>query len=383
MTNIKLLFCLLLITAISCKDDIMKNDEYRFYVGTYTQKEGHVDGKGEGIYKIYVDFTKDSFSITNTITELTNPSFLATDGTGKHIYAVNELGPNEKNWPGKISRIVMDTTGYGRKSQEGGTYGNAPCHITLNHAENMYAVTNYLGGILAYGNINEKKDIAMEISNIIFNGSSTNRERQEASHLHQSIFTKDDSKLLVADLGADVVRVLSVDKTTRKISETPLSTAAAEPGDGPRHMVLSADEKFLYVVNELSNTISLFGFNSSTGQLTFINKTSTLPSGFNGISHAAHITISPDGKTLYASNRGHNSIAVFGIGADGKLSAAGHTPTDGDAPRNFTITKDGKYLVVGNQNSDNIVFFKRADNGTLTKVKSVTVKTPVCIVESR
>jgi 6-phosphogluconolactonase len=243
----------------------------------------------------------------------------------------------------------------------------------------MYSVVNYNEGQLAYGTITPAGDIELNIKNRKMTGSSVNTDRQGEAHLHMSKFFDQDKKLIVTDLGSDSLRIFSV--TNNELSLAPIFSIGTDPGDGPRHLDISTDNKYVYVVNELSNTVTTYEYYSISCTLKKVNKVSTLPADFKGNNTTSHILLNPDGKYLYVANRGHNSIAAFTVGDAGNLDLIGNFPTDGNAPRNFTITKDGKYLVAGNQNSDTIVLFRIIAGGKLEKIKQYPIPTPVCIVE--
>lgn len=368
----------------ACKNESVLKTEgesntYDFYIGTYTQKEGHVDGKGEGVYRISINMDNDSMKLVHTIRDFVNPSFLALSQNGKHIYVVNELGPNPDNYNARLSHISIDSTGRFRKAQESGTFGQAACHVALNPKGNMVVVSNYMGGELAFGQIGENGNLKGEIKHLTFTGKSVNAARQEASHLHMAAFTKDGSRVIAVDLGTDSLRVFSVDEAKGEL--TQINATATKPGDGPRHFALSSDEKILYVINELSNSVSSYTFDQTSGALSFIASASTLPINYSEANSTAEILVSADGKHLYASNRGHNSIAHFTLDGKGALTLLDHTSTEGKSPRNFTITHDGKYMVVANQDTDNVVVFEIQADGKLKKKAVHTVKTPVCVVE--
>jgi 6-phosphogluconolactonase len=367
----------------SCKNesDHDSASKYGFYVGTYTQKEGHVDGKGEGVYEIVIDIDNDSMHVVRTIPDFVNPSFLALSNNQKHLYVVNELGPNSNNYTARLSHISIDSTGKHRKAQESGTYGNAACHVSLNASNNFIAVCNYLGGELAYGQIGNNGNVVGEIRHLVFDCKSANVSRQEASHLHMSAFTSDGTKLITVDLGCDSIRVFAIDYAKGTLNKK--SAFGVKPGDGPRHFVLSNDEKILYVVNELTNSVSSYQFDAASGAINYVTSASTLPKEYAEANFTADIHISKDNKILYVSNRGHNSIAAFQLDGKGDMVLLDLTATGGKTPRNFTLTKDGKYLFVANQDSDSIVAFAIQKDGKLIKKGEYAVKTPVCLIEKK
>ncbi len=370
----------LILSSCSTDKKTSSADLYNFYIGTYTQKEGHVDGKGEGVYKIVIDMNSDTMKILKTIKDFINPSFIALSPSEKSLYVANEIGENKDNFNARLSYISIDSLGQHRKAQEAGSYGNAACHVTVNHSGTMYAVSNYMKGELMYGALLPDGKMNPEIKHVIVSGKSVNAARQEAPHLHMAIFTNDDNKLLTCDLGTDSIRVYSVDKTASSLKS--IDGIAMKAGDGPRHMVLSKDEKYLYVINELSNSITALSFDNATGKLAIINTASTLPSDYKDANSTAEIQLSNDENFLFASNRGKNSIATFSLDGKGGMKLLGDISVDGKTPRHFMITKDGKYLLVANQDSDNIVVFNVGADGKLNKKASYPMKTPVCIVQS-
>lgn len=362
--------------TLSCKQEMIKADKYKFLIGTYTQKEGHVDGKGDGIYVVEFDMVNKSMKVLDTIKDLTNPSFLVATNEGKRVYAVNEISPNEKLWPGKISLFELDNNGQYRKAQEAGTYGNAPCHISVNTSKTAFAISNYLGSNLCYGFLDKDGKIDGALKYITVQGKGKH-ERQDSPHLHQSIFTKDGNTLLVTDLGSDSIRVYNLDKTNQLFNT--VFSIALDSADGPRHMVLSPNEEYLYVLNELSNTISAFQLNLKDGNASLQSKVNMLPSDFKSVNHGGDIHMSKNGQFLYASNRGHNSIACYKVDG-GKMELKSHTKT-GDIPRNFTFTKDGAYLFCANQNSDDIYIYEVETNGDIQFIQKFSISTPVCLEE--
>lgn len=370
-----LIFC-----CLSCKEEPKtgNSQKYHFYVGTYTQKEGHVDGKGKGIYDITLDMDSSKLSVHTIISDLINPSFLvATDS--QNLLTVNELSPNPQNYPGRISRLEKSEGGKYRKAQEAGTYGNAPCHISFCKSTQMYAVANYLGGQLIYGSLNDKGVMNNDLTEIVFTGKSTH-PRQEAAHLHMTQFSKDGTRLLVSDLGSDKIYVMEVDTAARKIAPKPLFVFSTTPGSGPRHFCLDANEQMLFILNELSNQVVTCTFDKSTGNIVKKAEISTLSAGPDDSKLAAHIVLSPDGKYLICSNRGENNLAIFSL-IQGMPQNPSFVPTEGKSPRNFTFTKDGKFLIAGNQDSGNLTVYAWLDGGKLQKKFNAELPTPVCIVE--
>ena len=170
----------------------------------------------------------------------------------------------------------------------------------------------------------------------------------------------------------------------REIScPTEPASASLAPGSGPRHLAFHPKGRFVYVINELLSTVTAFAHNADTGALTEIQTISTLPDGFDEENTTAEIRVHPSGKFVYGSNRGHDSIAAFGVDPDtGKLTPLGHTSSRGNSPRNFTIDPSGRYALAAHQLSDNVVAFRiNQDTGLLEPTGSeLKVAMPVCVV---
>ena len=317
-------------------------------------------------------------TINGIIQDLINPSFLCQIDSF-NLLAVNEISPNPQNYPGRISRIELNKDSTYRKAQEAGTYGNAPCHITYSKEAGLYAVTNYLGGQLVFGSITQNGELANDLSQLTFSGKSSH-PRQEASHLHQALFTKDGSRLLVSDLGSDKVYVLQVDKAAKKIAPKPVFEFILAAGSGPRHMCWGPLKDQLFIVEELSNKVSHCQYDTISGHISALGSVSIL-SGTNTASNTgADIHLSPDGNSIFVSSRGENNLVMIPF-ESAKMGSPQFVSTNGKTPRNFSFTKDGKYLLVANQDSGNIVIFENNGSGKIKALFEVQIPSPVCIVE--
>jgi 6-phosphogluconolactonase len=310
------------------------------FAGTYT-------GNGAwGIYSTRFDSRNGSLSPAQiAIEERTNPSFLAI--SGKYLYAANE------NEDGSVTAFSIDGGTLTRLNKVR-SEGSGPCHVAVDKTGKWLFVANYQSGSIASFQIHEDGTLAESVSKIQQSGSSADRERQSGPHAHQVALSPDNKYLLVPDLGADQVFVYRFDAQTGTLARA--ASAALPPGSGPRHLAWSPDGKYVYLVAELTAMIYEFRWNAPN--LTPIASVSMLPAGYTGPKSGAEIMVHPDGKFLYASNRGHDSIAIFRIAAEGKLESAGEVPSGGKTPRNFTIDPSGKYLLAANQDSGTVVVFR-------------------------
>ncbi len=348
-----------------------------FYVGTYTQKEGHVDGKGDGIYKMTFDPATLALTVTDTINGMVNPSFIALSKDQQSLYAANEIGPGNAAI-GLFQAYSINEEDFGKTMFSNSTKGYAPCHIALSPNGMLAVVSNYAGGMVSVFPLTAQADSG--IQNIRLPAIKKSSPRQEDSHPHSAIFSADGKMVYVADLGTDRVMAFQVDETTQTLALASTPFFELPEGSGPRHMSLSQEGKILYVFCELNNRIAVLDI-SNSDDIQLIQSISTLPDDFQGQSYGADIHLSKDGKMLYASNRGHNSIAIFKVKMDGMLESKGHVGTEGKTPRNFHLSNDGRWMLVANQDTGNIALFDLKKEELPVFVKSIQVNTPVCIVE--
>jgi 6-phosphogluconolactonase len=346
------------------------------FVGTYTRKEGHVDGKAKGIYQLELDSGSSRLLRVGTIPDIINPSFVNFDPKGRFLYAVSEIGGG------------ADTTGYVYAYALDGqevkflnrqvSHGMAPCHVVV-HPSGKYAfAANYMGGIAMYP-INEDGSLAAASDVRRLEGSGPTA-RQKSSHPHSVTLDADGRFAYVADLGTDKIMIFFINQEAGKLEPAGSPFAQLAPGAGPRHLVFHPNGQLLYAINELNSTITSFRYDRADGHLQALQTVSTLPMDFNGNNSCADIHLTPDGRFLYGSNRGHNSIAIFSVDpGTGSLEPMGHQSTGGEVPRNFAIDPFGKVLYVANQNSDNIVYLKIGEDGSLEKIGELYIPTPVCL----
>lgn len=354
------------------------------YLGTYTRKEGHVDGQATGIYYGTLESSSGTIKISDTIGGIINPSFVALSHDRKLLYAVSEtgsgelfayrLGQEEKQPP---SLLGQWPTGAG-----------APCHIAVDRSDRLVIVSNYMDGVVNVFYRNPL-DSLIEIQRLQLDrdGDAT------ASHAHSATFSPDNRFVFIADLGKDKIWAFRIDssifstlhnpaKSPILIEETSLhwQHQGLEKAAGPRHFTFHPNGQSAYLVNELNASITAFSYQAAAGKLSAIQSITTLPDGFTDFNACADIHLHPNGRFLYASNRGHNSIVSYHIADNGQLSLLAHTPTGGAFPRNFAISPDGQHLLVANQNSNNILCFTiHPQKGTLDGKYDKPVKTPVCI----
>jgi 6-phosphogluconolactonase len=348
------------------------------YVGTYT-------GNGSrGIYRLELDAASGALSGPVLAAESENPSFLALHPNRRVLYAVNELATFGGSATGAVSAFAIDRTSGGLTllgQQASG--GSDPCHLTVDGTGRNVLVANYNGGSVGVLPIDAEGRLGPASTVIQHEGTGPDRSRQAGPHAHGIFLDRAERLALAADLGADRVFVYRFDVAAGGLAQNDPGSVPLEPGSGPRHLAWHPSGKYLYVINELRSTITAFRYDPGRGAAASFQTVTTLPAGFTGGNKAAEIAVSTDGRFLYASNRGDDSIALFAIdAASGALAPAGHVASGGRTPRHFAIDPSGRWLLVANQDSDSIVVF-RLDPATGRPDhpgRPLALSKPVCVL---
>ena len=353
--------------------------KYLMYAGTYTAGES----KSKGIYAYRFDSETGQVTPIGLAAETGNPSFLAIDPTHHFLYAVNEGGDFKGAKSGAVSAFAIDRkTGKLTFLNQVASKGADPCYITLDKTGKYVLVANYTGGSIAVFPVFEDGRLGEASAFVQHSGHGTNPARQEGPHAHSIDLSPDNRFAIVDDLGLDETLVYKFDASKGTLTPNDPAFAKADPGAGPRHFAFHPNGKFGYVINEMGDSVSAFSFDGSTGSLRPLETLSTIPKTFTGHNDDAEIEIDASGKFLYASNRGHDSIAMFAIDSDnGRLTFKEYVPTKGQSPRNFVIAPGGKFLLAENEKSDNVVLFRiDQQTGQLTPTgKVLEVVEPVCV----
>ena len=359
--------------------NIIKKDakELLVYVGTYTT------AGSEGIYIYRMDLSSGKLNLVKTVKEIVNPSFLAIDAMEHYLYTVNEVQEFVGKPGGAISAYSINLkTGDLSFLNQQPTQGGDPCHIIVDKTGKFVLTANYSGGsvsvfpVLTNGSLGTMTDIVQHY------GSGPNIKRQETPHAHSVNLDFANRYAFVADLGLDKIMIYKFDSNKGKLNPNDVPWASVKAGAGPRHFTFHPDGKFAYVINELNSTLTAFSYDETKGTLKELQAVSTIPEDFTGTNWCADVHVSPSGKFVYGSNRGHNSIVIFAIDeGTGKLIYVGHEPTQGNYPRNFAIDPTGSFLLAANQRTNNIVIFRiDKQNGRLISTgQTAELPSPVCI----
>jgi len=376
MKKIGLLFISLLLISncLWAASGVGKGPQH-FFVGTYT------DGGSEGIYNFSLDPLTGKLTDNGLAAKSNNPSFLALTSDGKYLLAVHEVKDEKGGSMGYVESFGVKKDDLKLNTLCKVTSGGAhPCYVSVNQ-DGYVLAANYTGGNVALfrldaaGKLSEALDVQQHY------GSGPNKARQAEPHVHSAFFESGSNRIFVPDLGIDEVSVYQLDRKGNKLAKTPVPAIKMGPGFGPRHLAFHPTMKLVYVVNELACSVSVVDLNKD-GSFTTLETVSALPAGYDKPNTCADIHISKDGRFLYASNRGLNSIAIFSADPkNGKLIQIGQEPTRGDGPRNFTLSPEEDYLLVANQNTQDIVAFRRdAITGKLQYTDQVKALKPVCLL---
>jgi 6-phosphogluconolactonase len=350
---------------------------YLMYVGTYTGPSS------KGIYAFRFNAKTAKATPLGLAAETTNPSFIVVHPNKKFLYAVNEISDFGGQRSGGVSAFSINReTGRLAFLNEVSSGGAGPCHISMDRTGKYVLVANYDGGNVATYPVLKDGRLGAAISNVQPSGHSTNPERQAGPHAHWIGLSPDNRFVIAADLGLDKLLIYRFDEAKGGLAPSDSPFATVDPGAGPRHFAFHPKGKFGYAINEMGSTVTAFSYDAKAGALHKMQTLSTLPEGFKAENSTAEITVHPNGKFLYGSNRGHDSIAVFAIDqAKGELTAVEYISTQGRTPRNFEIDPSGSYLFAANQDSDKVVVFRiDQDTGHLSPTGAVLeAPSPVCV----
>ena len=368
------LFLFLIVLLVSCQSQSSKDSDQtalnmqtqKFFIGTYT------NGNSKGIYQMEMD-KEGKLTHKGLMVAAENPSYLAKSPDNKFLLCVNEID-NEANTGLVTSYQILDKSLY--KMNAAPTGGAHPCYIDINN-DGQILTANYTGGNIGLLQLKEKGEIS-DLIQVTQHAGKGPHERQDGPHAHCIRFSNFNTDIFAIDLGTNALIVYQLSDNKKSLlrkQEIQLDSAA-----GPRHIEFHPSGNWLYVINELNSSITKI--TNSNGRYKAEESVSTLPASFDTDNLCADIHISDDGNFLYASNRGHNSIAIFAVSQkSGKLRLVGHQTVRGDWPRNFALSPDQNFLLVANQKSNNIVVFSRnVLNGKLSYVDALGVDEPVCIL---
>ncbi|MCC3374385.1 lactonase family protein [Cohnella sp. REN36] len=345
---------------------------YPLFVGSYGS------AAEAGVRLFTFDPESGKLQQEQSLTGIESPSFLAYDARRSTLYVVSETGDGNAQGGAVVAVRVDPDDGRLTEINRQPTLGDHPCHLSLDPSGDWLLLVNYSGGSISIYPIGSDGALGALSQKLDHKGSSVNADRQEGPHPHAIYPVPGTDFYLANDLGTDTVYTYRLDRQRGELllhRETKVV-----PGAGPRHLAIHPTRPFVYVIEELSSAIDVFALDAAEGALTHLQTLSTLPEAFAGKSYCAEVAVSRDGRFVYGSNRGHDSIASFRVGADGLLEPIGHTPSGGKTPRNFLPLPDGRWILSANQDTDWIAVLSVDEDGYPTLTESgYPMRKPVCI----
>lgn len=369
---------ILLDASLMAAEIMTQEAPQRVYFGTYTS------GKSRGIYLARFDPASGKLSAPRLVAETTDPSFVALHPSRRWLYAVNETSHFQGQPMGGVSAFSIDgKTGALKLLNQQPSAGTGPCFISVDKSGRCVLVANYNNGSVAAFPIEPDGELGSLGTKLQHEGSSVNPERQAGPHAHFIITDPANRLALACDLGLDKIFVYQLDPSRAMLVANDPPFVRVKPGSGPRHLAFHPNGRFAYLISELASTLTAFAFDESSGAFTVLQTLPTQSEPTNPHNLGAEVQVHPSGRFVYASNRGHDTIATFACDPNtGRLTFIECHPCGGKTPRHFTFSPDGRWMIVENQDSDNIVVFRvDPETGRLTATgQDVELGAPVCSV---
>ncbi len=310
-----------------------------------------------------------------------HPFFMAVSRDQKFLYAIHAKSFGGKEPEQVAAYAIEGRTGQLRLLNRQSTRGTASCYLDVDATGKTVLVANYTTGNVGSLPVRDDGSLGEMAAFFQHSGSSVDLPRQKGPNAHSFVVSPDNRFAFAADLGIDQVRGYRLDAATAKLTPNEPAFVNAPPGAGPRHLTFHPNGKHVYVINELKNSVTLFDYAAATGTLTARQTLSTLPTDFSGKSYCADLKITPDGRFLYGTNRGHDSIAIYRLGDDGSLTLLGIEPSLGKGPQNLAFAAGGKFLLCANMPGNHVVVFRiDGQTGGLKPVgEPFSLTSPSCI----
>ena len=355
------------------------------FVGSYSQPivlgTGELSpGSGEGVTVYRMD---EAGHLTRLFASgKPNPTYLAQSSDKRFLYTVNELKEYHEEASAAVSSYAIDPqsgelTFLNRRM----TGGEDACCVSVSAGDSHLMVANFSGGSFAIYPIRQDGSLGTASCFLQHYGKSVNPARQASPHVHQVTPDPLGKHVLVADLGKDEISVYGIDWATGCVVPNAAPAIKSELGDGPRQFVFDKSGKFLYLVTKLNNTVRVYAYDGETGRATFLQALSTLPNDCVLNTTAACIKLHPNGEFLYASNRGHDSLASYRVHKDGTLTPLSIMKANAKTPRDFNITPDGKFLLCGFQDSNELILYSiNPLNGQLTEIERTACNSSTAVL---
>lgn len=340
-------------------------------------------GDDGAIHAYQLDLGAGKLKQVHRTTGAQNPFFMAISKDRKFLYAIHAPGEfGGKNDEQVAAYEIVGRSGDLKLLNRQSARGTAACYLDVDATGKTVVLANYTTGSVASFPVKSDGSLGEATSFVQHRGSSIDKARQEGPHAHCMVISPDNRFAFAADLGLDQVLGYRLDPATAKLSANQPAFVKTTPGAGPRHLTFHPSGERVYVINELANSVTFFAYDTKSGTLVERQTIATLPKDFKGESYCADLKITPNGRFLYGTNRGHDSIAAYRIGDDGRLTLMAIEPSLGKGPQNLAITPGGEFLLCANMPGNNVVIFRiDSQTGAITRVGEPTsMPSPSCIM---
>ncbi len=356
--------------------DSVADDDLLVFVSAFAK------GDAGAIHAFRVDSKRGTMQPVHRTTEVENPFFLALSPNRKFLYSIHTPDFSDEVNDGIAAFRLEGNSGRMTLLNQQSALGTTSCYLDVDRTGRTLVVANYSSGSVASLPIRKDGSLGKAASFIQHSGSSVNSQRQSGPHAHCFVISPDNRYVLSADLGLDQVLSYRLDSRDAKLSIPRQPFVRTPAGAGPRHLTFHPNGRWIYVIHELSNAVSVLDYNDKTGVMIERQTISTLPKEFSGTSHCADVKVTPDGRFVYGTNRGHDSIAIYRVLDGGLLKTVAIVPSLGKGPQNLAVTPDGRLLLCANMPGGNVAVFRiDRKRGSLTPVgEPIKVPSPSCIM---
>jgi len=339
-------------------------------------------GEKGGVNAYQLDTKTGALKLLHENKGIENPFFLAHSPDRRFLYSIDTKSFGGKEHDQIAAIELVGRSGQLKPLNKQSAKGNAACYLAVDATGSTLLVANYSSGSVASLPVNKDGTLADSASFFEHSGPVFDPKRQKGPHAHSIIVSPNNKFVYAADLGLDQVLCYKLDAGTAKLTKNDPPFAKTADRAGPRHLTFDPAGKRLYAINEISNTVTAFNYNSGTGALTELQTITTLPSDFTATTNTADLKFTPDGKFLYGTNRGHDSIAMYRVADDGKLTLLGNEPSLGKGPQNLAISPGGEWLICANMPGNNVAVFRiDSQTGSLKSAGEPIKQTmPSCIM---
>lgn len=359
---------------VVCQASVMADQSVMFVSSFAAGEEG-------AIHAYELDSATGQLKLLRSTGDVEHPFFLALSPDRRFLYSIHGKTFGGKEHEQVAAFRIADAIGGLQLLNRQSSRGTASCYLDVDATGRTVVVANYSTGSVASFPVREDGSLGKAQTFIQHQGSSVNESRQAGPHAHSIVVSPDNRFVFAADLGLDQIRNYRLDPKTATLSTNSQAFVRTPPGGGPRHLTFHPNGRLMYVINELTNSVTSFEYVADSGMLIERQTISTLPADFEGTSYCADLKITPDGRFLYGTNRGHDSIAAYAIGGDGELSLLAIEPSLGNGPQNLAISEDGRLLICANMPGNNVaVFHINPATGELKSAgEPVAVTSPSCL----